>query len=183
MLVDVAILALLGVCDDAAGNSSCYLTAEDVLAIGSGDHNVGMLVLLACLWQPRLVVVAVLVLDEFHLAVDGEPVGMHIPQTHKDTDHESLVMEILVLFDFLNHHDATVGRSYDDVLGVVGAKVADGAAIEVGGDTIYGAEHNKECPEGYLCVEHEPQHNGYGYQSYGTIEKGVGTLAVYSDLL
>ena len=84
MLIDVALLTLLGVGDDTAGYGSGNLAHEDILTLGGGDHHVGVLVLLTGLRQPGLMVVAVLVDDELHLSIDGEPVGMYVPRTHED---------------------------------------------------------------------------------------------------
>ena len=95
-----------------------------------------MLVLLACLGQPCLVVVAILVHHLLHLAINGEPVGMHIEQTHEDGDHEALLMEILVLHDFLYNHYLTVGRSNDKTLRVVLKKTYR---------TTVKIQHNKPC--------------------------------------
>ena len=61
VLVDVAILTLLGVCHDASCHGTGYLSAQDVDTIGSCYDYVGVLVLFACLGQPCLVEVAVVV--------------------------------------------------------------------------------------------------------------------------
>ena len=47
MLVDVAILAFLGICDNAACNGSSYLTAQNIFSVRSCDHDICMLILLA----------------------------------------------------------------------------------------------------------------------------------------
>ena len=51
---------------------------QDVRTAADELQLVGMLVLLAGLGQPGLVEVTVLVMDELHLSVNGEPVGVYI---------------------------------------------------------------------------------------------------------
>ena len=84
MFVDETFLSGLGVGHDAACHGAGYLSAEDVGTLGRGNHDVGVLVLLACLGQPCLVEVAVAVVYKLHLAVYGEPVGMHVEEAHED---------------------------------------------------------------------------------------------------
>ena len=60
MLVDVAVFTLFCVCDDASCHCSCYLSAEDVGAVVSGDEDIGMLILAACFRKPCLVEIALL---------------------------------------------------------------------------------------------------------------------------
>ena len=75
-------------------------------------------------------VVAVEMLYKLHLAVDGEPVGMYVERTHEDRNHQSFVVEILVLLCFLNHDDLAVGRCHNEFIGVA-IEVADRTAVEV----------------------------------------------------
>ena len=89
-----------------------------------------MFVLFAGFWQPSLVIVAILMMYELHASVNGEPVGMNVQWAHEDRNHQSLVVEILVLVCFLNHHYLAVGRSHDGTLCVT-IKVTDGATVEV----------------------------------------------------
>ena len=130
MLVDVALLLWLGVGDNAACQRTRYLTDENVLALRGLNDDVGTLVLFARLGQPRLVVVAVMMLDEFHAAVDGKPVGVYVPRTHEDADHQSFVVEISVFLHFFNHYNLAVGRSHHRTLGIA-VEVANRAAVEV----------------------------------------------------
>ena len=112
MLVDITLLIGLSIGDDATCHGSSYLAYQDVLTVGRSNHDVRMFVLLAGLGQPGLVVVAVLVVHELDLAIDREPVGMNIQRTHEDANHKTLVMEILILFGFLNNYNLAVGRCY-----------------------------------------------------------------------
>ena len=97
-------------------------------------------------------------------AVDGEPVGMHVERAHEDGDHEAAVMKIPVLVNFLHHHDLPVGRSHDNVLGVVDVEAAHRAAVEIEKDKVEGARNGYENPERYLCVDTTPKQYRYGYQ-------------------
>ena len=132
MLVDVALLLGLGVGHDATGHGTCNLTYQNINTIGGGDHDVGMLVLLAGLRQPSLMIVTVEMLYELHLSIDREPVGMDIQRTHKDRDHESLIMKIRVLLDFLDDHNLSIGRSHHEFVGVA-VEIADRTTVEVEG--------------------------------------------------
>ncbi len=68
---------------------------------------------------------------KFHLAVNGEPVGMDIGDAHEDRDHQALVVEILVLVDLLNDDNLTVGGSHDELVGVLGGEIAYRTAVEI----------------------------------------------------
>ena len=100
MFVYVAVFFSLGIGYDAAGHRSGYLTAQYLGAFRCFEHYVGVFVLLACLRQPCLVVVAVLVVYELNLAVYREPVGVYVEQAHENAYHQALVMEVFVLLDF-----------------------------------------------------------------------------------
>lgn len=116
MLVDVAILTLLGICHDASRHSTCYLSAQDVNTIRSCYDNVRMFVLFACLGQPCLVEVAVVVCYEFHTSVYGEPVGVYVEETHENTHHNAALVKVCVFVYFLNHYYTSVGWSYYNLL-------------------------------------------------------------------
>ena len=182
MLVDVAFLIVLGVGHDAAGHGSGNLSHQHLLAVGCLDHDVGVLVLLTGLRQPGLVVVAVLMMDEQHPPVNGEPVGMHVEGTHEDADHQSLVVEILGLFSFLDDYNLSVGRSHDGLLGVA-VEIADGAAIEIEHQQPGAAEDGHENDKRYRIVETPPENNPKGDKRKQRVEQFVGALTVYSYLL
>ena len=114
-----------------------------------------MLVLLAGLGQPGLVVVAVKVLHKLHLAINRIPVGMHIERTHKDGDHEALIVEISVLFYLFYYNNLTIGGRDNQLVGIA-IEIADGATIKVECDKPRGAEHHHEYPKWYACVKTVP---------------------------
>ena len=181
MLIDIAFFTLLGVGDDASGYGSGNLAHEDILTLGGGDHHVGVLVLLTGFRQPGLVVVAVLMNDELHLSIDGEPVGMHVPGTHKDGDHQSLVVEILMFIHFLDDHDAAVGRSHHHFRGVA-VEVADRTAVEVQGNEPHRAEDDDEDPERNDRVDEMEEQPGNNHQGDGTQSEFLCPFAVNPDL-
>ena len=80
--------------------------------------------------------VAVLMFYQFYCAVHGNPVGMHVEQTHEDTHHDSPVVEVFVLLHFLYHHHSPVGRCYNKMVRV-SIIDSDGTAEEVYHDKIY----------------------------------------------
>ena len=163
MLVNIALLVRLGIGDDAAGHGSGYLAYQDILASGSGNHHVGMLIFLAGFGEPGLVVVAILVMNELYLAVDGEPVGMHVERTHEDGDHQALVVEILILLSLFHHYNLTVGRSHDQFLRIA-VEVADGTTVEIEGHEPGGTEDGYEDPKRDMRVEEIQEQRGYRQQ-------------------
>jgi hypothetical protein len=114
-----------------------------------------MFVLLAGLGQPGFVEITVLVMYEFHAPVHGIPVGVHVERAHEDTDHQSLIVEILIFLHFLDDHDAAVGRSHDDIL-CIPSIVADRTAVEVDDCAINDTKEYYEYPKGNLCIKKIP---------------------------
>ena len=115
-----------------------------------------MLVLLACLWQPGFVVVAVYVLHEFHLSVNGEPVGVYVPKTHEDGNHQSAVVEVGRIVHLFNNHNLAICRCHHQVVGVFDIQVSYWTSVEVEYDTIYRTKDYYENPERNLVVNGAP---------------------------
>jgi hypothetical protein len=88
-----------------------------------------------------------------HLSINGEPIGMYIEQAHKDADHQTLVVEILCLFYFLNDHHFAIGGSHYDTLCVISGKIANGTAEEIQHDTIYNGSNTHKAPKGDFGVK------------------------------
>ena len=74
--------------------------------------------------------VSFVVYDFFHDSFNGKPVGMHVGDGHKDGDHQSAVVEVLVFFHFFNHHDSSVCRC-DHSSFRVSSKLSNGTTEEV----------------------------------------------------
>ena len=142
-----------------------------------------MLVLLACLGQPRLVEVAVLVMDELHLAVDRKPVGVHVEQTHEDGNHQSAVVEVFVLLDFLYDNHLAVGRCHDNLGCIFLTKISDRTFEEIKHNAVYCPKHYQETPERNLGVESLPQHDCYGHDGEQAVYQCVISFAMYSYFL
>ena len=115
-----------------------------------------MLVLLTGFRKPRLVVVAVLMLYQLHMTVDRKPVGMHVEEAHEYRYHDTALMEILVFIHFLYHHHLAVGRSHNEVVGVVDIQKPLRTAEEIEHDEVKHGEYRDKAPEGYLGVEATP---------------------------
>ena len=99
----------------------------------------------------------ILMMHQFHLSVNREPVGMHIKEAHEDADHHALLVEILILFHFLHHDNLAVSRSYDDVFRLVFlVKDTDRTAEEIDNNAIYDAENCYKAIERYVCLEGTP---------------------------
>ena len=152
MLVDIALLTLLGVGHDATGQGACYLAHQHIFTVGGGNHDVGMLILLTGLWEPGLVVVAVLMMNKLHFSVDRKPVGMHVQRTHEDRNHQTLIVEIFVFLGFLHYHNLAVGRRHDQFLRIT-IVIADRTAVEVQSHQPGCAEDDDEDPKRYGGAE------------------------------
>ena len=93
---------------------------------------------------------------ELHLAVDGKPVCVNIPQTHEDAYHQTAVVEILVLLYFLDYDNAPIGRSDYNLLCILAVEIADRTAIEINDNTINGVKDGEENPKWDFRVEYVP---------------------------
>ena len=182
MLVNVALLLGLGVGDDAARHGTGYLTHQDVLTLRRLNHDVGMLVLLAGLGQPCLMVVAVEVLDKLHPSVHWEPVGMDVQRTHEDGNHQSSVVEVVVLLRFLYDDDLAVSRGNDGAFRVA-VEVADGAAIEVERQEPCRSQDGGDDDAGDDGIESIPEQCADSHDKEGAIEQFAGAFVVNSYLL
>ena len=100
-------------------------------------------------------VVAVLVVDEFHFAVNRKPVGVYVEQAHEYAHHQALVVEILVFYYFFYYHYLTVRRRNDNLF-CIAVEIAFGATEEVDDYAINHSEHDYECPERNFAVDIEP---------------------------
>lgn len=101
-------------------------------------------------------IVSVLVMHEFHAPIHREPVGVNIKETHEDAYHEPAIVKIFVFFYlFYNHHFA-VGRSHDNIVGVVVREISDGTSVKICGYTIYSSRSKQEQPEWYFGVKRLP---------------------------
>lgn len=87
-------------------------------------------------------------------------------------------MEVLVLLYLFDYYYLAVGGRYDQPLGVLAAEVAYRTSEEVEDDGIYGAENDKERPEGNLGLKRTVQYQRDGGNENETIDDGVCALAV-----
>ena len=142
-----------------------------------------MLIVRCGLGKPCLVIVSVKMAHLHYTAINGEPVGMDIKQRHEDAHHDTAVMKILILVNFLDDNNLAVGRGYDNPLCVLHSKLADGAAEEIQDNKPYNAKHHGKRPEWYLGVECLPQHYANGYDEECTVYKGVCAFTVYAYFL
>ena len=160
MFVDKAVLSLLGVGNDAARHGSGNLSAEYLLAVRSGEQDVGMLVFLTGLRQPCFMIVAVKMSDELHLAVDREPVGMDIYNAHEDGNHQTAVMEIFILVNLLNDNNLSVGWCHDNILGILRREMADRTTIEIHNKGISHSKDKEKYDEWDFSAKSEPKKKG-----------------------
>jgi len=181
MLVDVAVFFRLGVGNDAPCHGSGNLPAQNLRAAVGNEHHVGMLVFFACLRQPCLVEIAVLMMNELHLAVNGEPVGVYIEKAHEDTHHNPLVVEVCVFLNLFDYNHLAVGWSDHDIFRV-SVEESLRTAEEIDYYSIYDAKNEEKAPERNLVVERHPQYCCYGSDEYDAVEQGVGALSMYSDI-
>jgi len=76
-------------------------------------------------------IVTVEVFNSLYCSVYRKPIGMYVPKTHEDGDHDTTFVEILILFYFLYNNDMSIGWSYYNLLGIFAIKIADRTAIKV----------------------------------------------------
>ena len=124
-----------------------------------------MFVLFACFWQPCFVVVAIKMFHELNSSVYWKPIGMHIPKAHKDRNHNTAFMEILVFFHFFYHNDMSVGWSNNNLFGIFSTKIANRTAIEVQNNAIDCSKNRNEYPKRYFILYAKPKRQSY--QPYG----------------
>ena len=77
---------------------------------------------------------------------------MNVEQAHEDAYHKPTVVEISVFLDFLDDHDASVGRCHDNVVGVFLREIANRTTEKVDHNAIDDSEDSHENPEGNLRV-------------------------------
>ena len=182
MLVDVAILALFRISHDAASHRSGNLPTENIRAVGRRNQHVGPLVFLARLRQPRLVEIAVEMVNRLHLPIHRKPVGVDIEKAHENRNHQPSVVEIFRFLDFLDDNDLSVGRRDNDSLRVFLRKIANRTAEEIDDNGVCRTENHDEQPEPNLRVE-PPQQQRHGSNHDEAPDERVVSFTVYSDFL
>lgn len=184
VLVDVAILALGGISHDTSCYGSGHLAHQYFLCVGCLDDDGRAFVLAAGFRQPGLMEVAVVMAHHLDVAIDGEPVGMDIGDTHEDGNHEPSVVEVLVLLHFLDDHHLAVGRRDHRVLRFA-VEQADGTAEEVDDD---GTEYRRdgandvERPKISVTQQEEQQAVDHGIRTQSEYER-IGSFAMQAYLL
>lgn len=81
--------------------------------------------------------IAVLVLDHLDNAVNRKPIGVDVPQRHKDGDHDAFVMKIFILHCLFKYDYCSVGGCDNQSFRVT-VEETDGAAEEVKEDDVNG---------------------------------------------
>ena len=167
----------MGVGDNTACHCSGNLTSQNICPIGRGYHNCATFILLAGLWQPSLMEVAVVMSDQFYGTVNGNPVGMNIPQTHKDANHDAFVMEIFGFFYFLYHNHFPVAGGNDNTL-CVAFITSDGALEEIDKNQVYADANSCKQVEWYLIGKKEVKDGTDGQKKNGADHQGGSAFVV-----
>ena len=166
VLVDIAVFADTGIGDDASSHCASHLPRQYLRTVGCLDDDCTSLVLFARLGQPSFVEIAVVMADMLDGAVDGNPVGVDVEETHEDAHHDAAVVEIFCLFRLFHHDDLAVGRRQYESFRLA-LESADGTLEEVQQDGIQNSAYryaDVERKSGiedveYGKVEH-PKHDG-----------------------
>jgi hypothetical protein len=95
---------------------------------------------------------------ELYLAVNREPVGVYVPKVHEDADHDTRLMEVFVLLNFLNYDDATICRSYYDIVCVLLLEISNRTTEEIYDDTIDSNCNYSKTIERNVGLEGTPQY-------------------------
>jgi hypothetical protein len=114
-----------------------------------------MFVFLTGFREPGLMIVTVLMVHKLHTSVHRIPVGMYVEGTHKNTDHQSLIVEIGFFLYFLDDYDSAVCRSHHDILGIT-AKITDGTTIKINDNAIEESKNCHKYPEWNLRIKTVP---------------------------
>ena len=88
----------------------------------------------------------VLVKDQSRFGRSYIEVGMYVEKTHKDADHQPLIVEILIFFHFLDNDDSTISRSYNDFIGIFAGEITNRASEEIDD---YCIDDSSECNESF----------------------------------
>jgi hypothetical protein len=70
-------------------------------------------------------------MHELYLTVNREPVSVYVPKIHEDAYHDTRLMEVFVLLNFLNYDDTTVGGSHNDIIRIILLEISDRTTEEV----------------------------------------------------
>src|SRR3712207_8468706 len=85
-----------------------------------------------------------LMVHELYLSVYREPVGVHVEEAHKDRNHDTLLVKILIFHHLFYHYNLSIGRGYHHIVGILAAEIAYGATEKVQGYGVRSEEHTSE---------------------------------------
>jgi hypothetical protein len=91
-------------------------------------------------------VVPLKMVNRLYLSVNRKPVGVYVEGTHKDTDHQSFLVEIIIFFYFLDDDDSTISRSYNDFIGIFAGEITNRASEKIDD---YCIDDSSECNESF----------------------------------
>ena len=121
--------------------------------------------------------------DQTHDTIGRNPIGMHVEKTHEDADHETTVVEILILIYLLDNDDPAVARSKGNSFRLALIK-ANRAAEEVDSNQVDNStdgdnRHKPRASEAKDITEEETEQREYNCAE----NEGMSTLAMQSDVL
>ena len=129
----------MGIGDDTTRHRSGNLTHQHLLAVRGADDDGAALVLGARFGKICGQETARMMLDKGDLAVDGEPVGMHVENAHEHRQLEAAALQHLGLVNLLEGDYLAVGRRHNGAVGIAGIDAA-GRAEKVNDEHIQHAK-------------------------------------------
>lgn len=144
MVLDRGLDAGVGVGHDTAGHRPGNLAHEHQLPFRRTDDDGRALVLGARFGEVGGTAAPVVVLGIYHLAVDGEPVGVDVQRRHEHRELYAAAFEVLPLVGLLQGYHLAVGGRHHGVNRVAG-EMAAGGAVEVHNQK---EEHNRHQADG-----------------------------------
>lgn len=177
MIVDIGLVALTGVGDDASGHCSGDLTHGDAVAVGL-DADGAPLVVGARLGEVGGEEASAVMAHVFHGAVDGIPVGVDVERRHEDGEHDGLRVEVFTLVDLFDGDDVSVDGADHHVLSFP-LVVAAGASEEIEDEEVDDHGDDRENQRQRERRQEKPYRHVERQQHDGEEDKYVGAFAMY----
>ena len=121
--------------------------------------------------------VTVVMPNQFYGAVNGNPVGMNIPQTHKDANHDAFVVEIFGFFYFLYHYNLAISGRYNNSL-CIPLEATDGTLEEVDENQVNTNANSRDQVKGKLIGNKEMKDSAYYQKKNSADHQGSGSFVV-----
>jgi hypothetical protein len=121
-------------------------------------------------------------MNELHLAIYREPVGMNVQRTHEYGDHKTFIMEIFVFLSLFNDNNLSIGRSYYKLIGI-SIKITDWTTIEIECHKPGCSKNEDKNPKRYRCTEVVPKSIGDATDSHCADKQLISAFSMDPNFL